>query len=183
MQGNTNLIQGWSSAGLNHITKILGLSFLIALFAPVAFPLPFSPIPIGTQNTVCLAIAALFGPRVAFLAVMAFIVEGFMGLPIFAGCHTGVALIASPKFGYVVGYALSTLATGYLVFNRKWTAPLALFSALMIGVAVQYVCGVTWLSGFIGPQKALLLGVAPFIAGDLLKCLMVSQIVRLFKRT
>ena len=41
--------------------------------------------------------------------------------------------------------------------------------AMMIGNAIIYVAGASWLASFIGAEKALTAGVLPFLYGDILK--------------
>ena len=64
---------------------VLGGSFLIALSAQIAIPLPFSPVPITGQTFAVLVVGMLLGCWRGTAAVLAYLAEGFLGLPVFAG--------------------------------------------------------------------------------------------------
>jgi len=66
------------------IILIIGGSLVIALSAQVKILLPFSRVPITGQTFAVLMIAALFGARRGSFAVLAYIIEGLVGLPVFA---------------------------------------------------------------------------------------------------
>ncbi|MGE5692903.1 MAG: biotin transporter BioY, partial [Candidatus Zixiibacteriota bacterium] len=62
---------------------VLGGSFLIALSAQVAIPLPFSPVPITGQTFAVLVVGMLLGRWRGTAAVLAYLAEGSIGLPVF----------------------------------------------------------------------------------------------------
>ena len=69
---------------LQNLFRVIGGSILIALFANISVPLPFSPVPISFQGHICLMLGALLGSRLGALTVLAYIAQGVMGLPVFA---------------------------------------------------------------------------------------------------
>src|ERR1700691_2750834 len=73
---------------------ILGASVIIALFAPVSIPLPFTPVPLATQVHVILLLSCIMGAKRASLAVLAFLFQGAIGLPVFAGGASGILTLA-----------------------------------------------------------------------------------------
>ena len=64
---------------------ILAGSILIALSAKIAFPIPFSPVPVTGQT----------------FAVLAYMAEGISGMPVFTGAGAGFAYLMGPRGGYV----------------------------------------------------------------------------------
>ena len=46
--------------------------------------------------------------------------------------------------------------------------------SMVIGTALIYACGVTWLSQLIGFEKAISFGMLPFLYGDALKLVIAS---------
>lgn len=160
---------GQESKGLRNLMLILGASIIIGLFAPVSIRLPFSPVPIALQAHVVLFLAALLGSKRGALAVLAFLFQGAVGLPVFSGAKTGLLHLAGPTGGYLVGYVVAAYVTGLILENAKVRTTGRAMLALLAGNCAVYLFGLPWLAGFIGMNKAVLLGLLPFIAGDSLK--------------
>ena len=57
---------------------------LTALSAQVAIPLAWTPVPITGQTFMVLLTGALLGSRLGALAMIAYLFEGAVGLPVFA---------------------------------------------------------------------------------------------------
>ena len=144
-------------------------SALIALSARIAIPLPFSPVPITGQTFAVLLIGALLGSRRGALAVILYLLEGTAGLPFFAGGSGGLARLAGPTGGYLIGFVAAAFTVGLLAERgwdrRVWSTVLA----MLAGNAIIYACGLPWLGRFVGEGNVLSLGLLPFIPGDLLK--------------
>jgi biotin transport system substrate-specific component len=150
---------------------IAGFSLLIALGAQVAIPLPFTPVPVTLQTLAVLMAGCLLGSSRGALAVLAYLAEGFAGLPVFSAGRSGIAHLFGPTGGYLLGFVAAAFIAGLLTERgaaRSWFGSLA---ALVAGNLVVYVPGILWLSGWTGPDKALALGFAPYLAGDALKCI------------
>lgn len=160
---------------LKELLILLGASILIALFAKISIPLPFSPVPFATQPQVILCLSALLGGRRAALATGAFLVQGAMGLPVFAGGAGGLLCFAGPTGGYLLGYLVASYLTGMAVQRGKAPSATKLLLAILYGNAAIFICGAAWLASFVGFQQALLLGVAPFLPGDIIKDLIVAK--------
>ena len=149
---------------------VIGGSLFIALCAQIAIPLPFSPVPITGQTLAVLVVGVLLGSRRGSMSVLAYLIEGALGLPVFApDGPAGLARLLGPTGGYLIGFAIAAHATGWLA-ERGWDRKAATaLLAMLLGNAIIYVCGLTWLGGFVGIEKALSLGLYPFIVGDLVK--------------
>ncbi len=160
------------------LALILAGSLLIALSAQLAVKLPFSPVPITGQTLAVLLIGALLGRRRGALAVVVYIGQGVLGLPVFAGGAAGWARLAGPTGGYLVGFVLAAYVVGLLA-ERGWDRrPATTVAAMALGNAVIYACGLVWLSGFVGGMdKALTLGMTPFLVGDLLKIALAAVLL------
>lgn len=153
-------------------------SILIGLFAQIAIPLPFTPVPIATQPHLILLLAALLGPNRIVAAVLMFLAQGLMGLPVFAGAVGGALILTGPTGGYLLGYIAAAFVTGHLIEKMKEKTPLKIFGAMALGNGVIFLMGAAYLSTFIGVQKAILLGVVPFLLGDFLKLIFCTKIFR-----
>ena len=157
-------------------TLVLLSSILIGLFGQIAIPLPFTPVPIATQSHVVLLLASFLGSKRAVLATILFLAQGAFGLPVFAGGMGGAAWLLGPTGGYLIGYVAAAFVTGYLVQQMKNRTSWKIFSAMAAGNAIIFLFGASYLSKFVGVEKAFLLGVAPFLLGDFLKLMFCSKL-------
>jgi len=148
---------------------VLGGSFLIALSAQVAIPLPVSPVPITGQTFAVLVVGMLLGRWRATAAVLAYLGEGILGLPVFSGGAFGVVKILGPTGGYLISFLPAAYLVGYLA-EKGWDRRIfTTFLAMILGNVIIFGFGALWLVRFVGFDKALSLGVLPFLAGDVVK--------------
>ena len=156
-------------AWLFDAALVAGSSLVIGLCAQVAIPLPFTPVPVTLQTLAVLMVGCALGSGRGTLAVLAYLGEGFAGLPVFSGGRAGAAHLFGPTGGYLLGFLAAAYVVGLLaergVLRHRFGAVLALIA----GNIVLYVPGVLWLGVFTGLEKALSLGMFPFLAGDALK--------------
>jgi biotin transport system substrate-specific component len=149
---------------------IVGASLFITLCAQ--FAIPIGPVPITGQTLAVLLTGMLLGSRRGSLGVLAYLAEGIVGLPVFApGGPMGFARLAGPTGGYLVGFVAAAYVIGLLAeqgWDRKVPSTLL---AMLIGNTIIYAFGLPWLALSVGIGNALLVGLYPFIAGDLLKAI------------
>ncbi|KAG6559461.1 Biotin transporter BioY [Candidatus Rhabdochlamydia oedothoracis] len=158
---------------------ILGMSFLIALAAPISIPLPFTPVPIVLQNTLILALSVLFGAKRTMLAVIGFLLQGALGFPVFATCVGGFSRLLGSNAGYLLGYII---AAGVVGFLSRFASKNNLFWILSIGDGIIYLFGAIWLAAFIGWTQAITLGVLPFLCGDVIKRLLAIKCIHFLRK-
>jgi len=173
---------------LNKIAcRLIGIAVFVILTSLGAFvriPLPFSPVPITLQTFFVLLAGAFLGANPGALTQIIYIGLGLAGLPIFTGAGSGLLYLAGPTSGYLFGFILASLLIGKCL---KYT-PATLFpvlGVLFLGDLLILFCGLTWLKFIFGYNftRLLLIGVMPFIPGDLLKALAASFIyLKLRKR-
>jgi len=144
-------------------------SFALALAAPLTIHLPFSPIPMTIQVQLVFFLSVLLGPKKALVMVLAFLLQGAMGWPVFAGGASGVINMIGPRGGYLVGYLISAYFVGKLYRNSQKKSALRLFFCMGIGNLIVYACGFSWLAGYVGLKKAFFLGIVPFAFLDFVK--------------
>ena len=170
-------------SGVLRMLILIGLgTALLALSAKVSLPLPY--VPMTLQTLVVLMIGAAYGWRLGGATVMAYLAEGVIGLPVFAGPVGGLAPLLGPTAGYLVGFVAAAIVTGWLS-ERGWdrSAPL-LFVAMGLGHIIILAAGFTWLAfGMkLGAEKAWLVGVAPFVAASVLKNALGAALVPAIRR-
>ena len=163
-----------ANAWSKDLFSILLGSFLLAIFANISIPLPFTPVPIVTQNFIAILIGIVLGPKRGALSILAFFAQGAAGLPVFAKMTSGYEMFVGPTGGYLVGYLFSAVLAGYVA--KKKTS-LNLLLAMALGVGCQYTLGLAQLAYFVGFKNVLALGFYPFIVGDLLKMAVSHQVL------
>lgn len=158
-----------------NITAAFCGSIVIALAAPLSYTLPFSAIPFSIQPHVALLIAFLLGKKLGPLAVAMFITQGAMGAPVFANGACGLLNLLGPRGGYLAGYFMAAIFIG----NYKPTTFIQTFLVFAASNAVIYLFGAIYLATFVGPLKALTVGIFPFLLTDALKLLIITKIATL----
>lgn len=156
---------------------VLGASVLIALAAQVAIPLPFSPVPVTGQTFAVLLVGALLGSRRGALSLLAYLAEGVVGLPVFAGGSGGLVRLLGPTGGYLLGFVASAWVVGWLCEQGWGRRVKTALLAMLAGNIVIYLCGLLWLAHFVGGERVLALGLLPFIPGDLFKLLLAVMLL------
>jgi len=159
------------------ISLVIGGSLLIGLCAQVKVLLPFSPVPITAQTFAVLMIGTLLGPWRGSLAVLAYMFEGAVGLPVFA-LGGGFTVLIGPTGGYLVGFVPAAYITGLLA-QKGWDRRIGTtVLAMVLGNIVIYAFGLLWLCCLTGINRAVLsVGLYPFIVGDLLKIALAAAVL------
>ena len=124
------------------IGLVIGGSVFIALLSQVQIPL--QPVPITGQTLAVFLVALTLGWRLGGAAVGLYLLEGALGLPVFAGFSGGIAKFAGPTGGFLIGFLVAALAIGWLA-ERGWTRNVLLTAAAMlIGTVLIYALGLAW---------------------------------------
>lgn len=167
---------GFRSQPLRTLVLIAAGTGLLALSAKINVPLPY--VPMTMQTMVVLMIGAAYGARLGIATITAYLAEGALGLPVFAGPVGGMAPLVGPTAGYLWGFVAAAGLVGYLVAAGATRLP-ALLIAMIAGHAVILAAGFGWLvagMGF-GVEKAWLVGVVPFLAGSLVKSALGAALI------
>lgn len=162
------------------LLRILALSLvgslLLAVSAHVA--VPFWPVPMTLQSLVILLLGIFAEPLAAVGAVVAYVAEGLIGLPVFAH-GGGVGVLMGPTFGYVVGFIPAALIASLAGRWSDSSGPLPAAALLIVADATILACGVAWLAMLIGGHKAIVAGLTPFLLGEALKVTLATVAVQL----
>jgi biotin transport system substrate-specific component len=155
---------------------------LLTLSAKINLPLPY--VPMTLQTLVVLMIGAAYGWRLGTATLLAYLAEGAMGFPVFAGPVGGLAPLVGPTAGYLAGFVAAAFVTGWLS-ERGWDGSVSrLFVAMGLGHVVILAAGFAWLAFGIrlGVGKAWLVGVAPFIAAAVIKSVLGAVMIAAIRR-
>jgi len=174
-------LSGAALAPLDWVKKaalVVGFSLLVALSAQVVVPLPWTPVPVTLQTFAVLLTGALLGSRLGALALLAYLAEGAAGLPFFSAGRGGAAhLLFAPTAGYLLAYPVAAYVTGLLA-ERGWDRRyLSAAAAMGLGSLVVLAGGWLGLLRFYQPAQAFALGVAPFLAGDVVKIALAAAVL------
>lgn len=165
---------GRGSSMLREGALVLLGTLLLAVSAKVQ--VPFWPVPMTMTVAAVLLIGATFGFRLAAVTLALYLVEGAVGLPVFAS-GAGLAYMAGPTGGYLVGYLAAAVLLGAAA-DRGWTKSLPLLvAALLVADVLLFAFGFAWLAKLIGADKAWAAGVLPFLPAELLKIALVAALV------
>ena len=159
---------GFSAVARAVILVALGTA-LLALSAKINLPLPY--VPMTLQTLVVLMVGAAYGWRLGSATVIAYLAEGAIGLPVFAGPVGGLAPLLGPTAGYLAGFVAAAFITGWLS-ERGWDRSVPrLFVAMGFGHIVVLAAGFAWLAFGMkfGVEKAWLVGIVPFVAASVIK--------------
>jgi biotin transporter BioY len=165
-----------SSAIIYNIILVIGGSLIIALSAHIKVLLPFSRIPVTAQTFTVLMTGALLGAKLGSLAVIAYLIEGIIGLPFFTSGGGFTALLGYTG-GYLIGFIPAAYITGFLA-QKGWDRKISTtILAMIFGNIVIYTFGLFWLVRLVGISKSLSMGLYPFIAGDIFKILLATALL------
>jgi len=150
----------------HRATAVIGVAatvICLGLAAEARVYLPFSPVPITLQTFFVLVAGAALGPRLGTVALSSYLVLGTLGLPIFTGAWLG------PTTGYLAGFVVAGWLVGSLTRRVPQASALRVVLAMVAGSLVILACGAAWLAFGLGVEKAVAVGVVPFLIGDALK--------------
>jgi biotin transport system substrate-specific component len=151
------------------LLQVVLCSFFVALCAQIRIPLPFTPVPITLQTLSVMMIGGMLGSRNGSLAVLLYIAEALLGLPVLAGGRIDPLFLLSPVGGYIVGFVIQAYVVGWFVERSRSLGKMSVFVGLGIGFAMEFACGALWMAYFVGAKNVLVMGVIPFLPGELFK--------------
>lgn len=137
--------------------------------------IPMMPVPVTMQTFAITVVGALYGWRLGGITVVIWLFAGAIGMPVFANGNAGLAYFIGPTSGYLLSFPIIAIFMGGLA-ERGWNGQrpgLVLMSALFANI-VCLIIGAGRLALMIGIEKALLVGVLPFIIGCLIKACLAA---------
>jgi biotin transport system substrate-specific component len=164
---------------------VLAVLGSLLLWASAKVQVPMWPVPMTMQSFVVLVLGMAYGSRLAAATVGLYLLEGALGLPVFAGTPErgiGIAYMMGPTGGFLFGFLLVATLMGWLA-ERGWDRTLVgTVAALAIGTVLLFVPGVAWLAALIGWSKAVAAGLTPFLAGSVVKLALAAALLPLAQR-
>lgn len=153
---------------------VLAFGTLMGALAQISIPLPFTPVPITGQTLGVLLVGALLGSRRGAAAMLLYLAEGAAGLPVFSEARSGATMLVGPTGGYLLAFPIAAFAVGWLS-ERGWDRQFfTAAAAMLIGSVIIYAGGLTVLSYYVGLERAIPLGMLPFLPGDTIKLIVAA---------
>jgi biotin transport system substrate-specific component len=157
---------------------VLAGSWLVAGLAQLEIRLPFTPVPVTGQTLGVLLVGASLGSALGATSMLLYLAQGALGLPFFAGGESGARFLdpAAPTGGYLIGFVVAAALVGMLA-ERGWDREMrGSISSMFLGELALYAVAIPWLMRAldVGLERALILGLAPFVVGDALKILLAA---------
>lgn len=174
-------------------TKIL-LSLLMACFtgimAQIIIPLPWTPVPITAQTFAVLCSGLFLGKKYGCLSQILYIVLGVAFIPWFGGMTGGLETLLGSTGGFLIGFVIASYFIG-AISEKYADARNFTKMAMVIGTAnfaLIYIPGLAGLALWfsltqgtaIGIVDLLMMGLVPFIAGDIVKILGAASVSKVF---
>lgn len=166
-------------------------SVFVAMYAAIIcvtgfISVPIGPIPFVLQNIMAISSGLIFGLPQGAAAVGMFLAVGTLGLPVFSGARSGIAVLNGPTGGFLIGYFIGSLIAGYIatnpspdekVFSREKFFRLA--RAAIAGLGFMYLIGILNFRRVTGASfsQSLSLCIVPFVVPDIIKIGIMLPIV------
>lgn len=164
-----------SSARVRSAVAVVAFALLTAACAQLSFHLPWTPVPVTGQTFAVLLSGAALGCARGAASQLLYVALGAVGLPFYApnadGIRGGWEIATGATAGYLAGFVVAAAVVGRLAERGEDRRPLTSLAAMVLGSAVIYVLGATWLAHHLGVPgtEAVELGVTPYLIGDTLK--------------
>jgi biotin transport system substrate-specific component len=166
----------------------LAATVIVAAAAHIAFPLPFTPVPLTLQPLAVLGVGLALGPVDAFFVMLAYLAEGVCGLPVFApsALGGGITQLLGPTGGFLMSYPLVASFAGGLTRRLRSFAPafVAALVACTAATMLLFLSGAAWFIHYTHHSLyATWVGaVAPFLPGEAVKVLAAAGIYSTLSR-
>jgi biotin transport system substrate-specific component len=163
---------------------------LVAVFAAVVVAAAVVPgipvgglgVPITLQTFAVMLCGLVLGPWRGGLAVLVYLLIGFVGFPVFSRGQSGLQVLGGPSAGYLLAFVVAAVAVGLLARRIVRTQPRSrwvptLFAAAMLtSIVVVHTFGVAGLmvNGRLSLPAALATDAA-FFPGDIVKNLVAAM--------
>jgi biotin transport system substrate-specific component len=171
------------------VALFAALLIVLGLIPPI--PLPMVPVPLTLQTFGVMLAGLLLGPSRGGLVLLLYVALALLGLPVLPGGRAGLAVLAGPTAGFLLGMIPGAVVTGWVAgkaaANTSGTSVRKTLrysvAAFCGGILVVYCAGVPWLAFVtgIGFPKACW-AVIVFLPGDLLKAVIAAIVAQRVRR-
>lgn len=147
--------------------------------------IPIQPIPFTLSLFAIFLTGAILPPRYALMSVLAYLLLGVFGLPVFAGLKGGLHVLTGMTGGYLMAYPLMALCTSlFYKISGKKVKLFSLILGMVLALILCYTIGSLWFAYITDTSfsYALSVCVVPFVLFDLVKIGLAAFTGLLIKR-
>ncbi|AUJ29479.1 MAG: biotin transporter BioY [Liquorilactobacillus hordei] len=161
-----------------HLLVLSGILLaMMIVCSQITIPLPI--VPLTMQTFAVGLIASLLPVMNSFTVLCIYLIMGAVGLPVFAGFSSGLAVFVGPTAGYLYSFPIYCLITGLIL--KYWGKTfISLFTANIIGMLASLLIGSVWMipNLHISLNTALMTGTVPFIIPGIIKAVLAVIIAQ-----
>ncbi len=171
------------------VALFAALLVVLGLIPPI--PMPLVPVPLTLQTFGLMLAGLLLGPVRGGLVLLLYVALALLGLPVLPGGRAGLAVLAGPTAGFLLGMIPGAALTGWVagtVSAMPKTTALrdtlrCTLAAVLGGIVVVYSLGIPWLAFVANMTLAKAsLAVLVFLPGDLLKAVVAAVVAQRIRR-
>jgi biotin transport system substrate-specific component len=173
--------------GARQIAIVISASLFVALCARVVLPLPFTPVPLTLQNFGVLLVGLTLGGRRGFAALILYLAEGLMGMPVFSPTGPGgIAQLLGPTGGFLLAYPFVAGIAGWVFEKGGAGARTSFARAAAAGVSAEIVLfagGLGWLAVLTHSfAQAIRFGLYWFVFAEIIKIMSAAALASGWQR-
>lgn len=169
-----------------RIVLAFAATTLVAACAHVSLPLPFTPVPLTLQNFAVLLVGMALGPVAGFSAMVLYLAQGAMGLPMFTpNGPAGVARLLGPTAGFLFAYPLVAASAGWIVRGMKVGSRFTRgIVAGVVATSILFACGAGWMAALLHLSASATwhMAIMPFLPGEIVKVTAAAGIFSAMQR-
>lgn len=166
-------------------TRTMSLSAVMTALMCIAAPLsiPVEVVPVSLTSFIIMLCVMILGGKIAAVSCLAYILIGFVGLPVFSGFSGGAGKLLGPTGGYIIGYIFLAVISGAFADRYPKSKSFRILG-MVIGNFAMYIFAIAWLSvqSGIGFAEAFAVGVIPFVIGDTVKIILAVMLGDIVKK-
>ncbi len=148
------------NSSVDFVLKVMVSIVLLCFIGPLRLEMK-GQLPITLQSFIVLLVAISFGWRIGIISMLAYLIIGASGIPVFAGYSAGYHHIIAQFGGFFFGMLMATLVCGYIAEKHKAHKPLWLVLNWTLGHCIILLMGSVWLSRFNDQWWTMIVEVLP----------------------
>jgi biotin transport system substrate-specific component len=170
--------------GARQIVIVISASLFVAVCARVALPLPVTPVPLTLQNFGVLLVGLTLGGRRGFAALVLYLAEGLMGLPVFSPTGPGgLAQLLGPTGGFLLAYPFVAGIAGWVFYQSARKSFARAAAAGLLAEIVLFAGGLGWLAILTHSfAQAIRFGLYWFVFAEVIKIMSAAALASGWQR-
>jgi biotin transport system substrate-specific component len=142
-------------------------------------------VPLTLQNFGVLLVGLMLGPRRAFAALVLYLAEGSMGMPVFNPMGPGgIAQLLGPTGGFLLAYPFVAGIAGWIFESQKQNKTFARAAlACLLAEIFLFTCGLAWIAVLTHSiAQAVRFGLYWFVFAEVIKIMSAAALASGWQR-